>query len=79
VAELVELFQWLTPDESDALSIQQTTRLQEEVGDVMIYLTMLAARHNLDPLQCAQKKMALNEKKYPPSKVKGLALKYTEI
>jgi NTP pyrophosphatase (non-canonical NTP hydrolase) len=64
-SEVVEIFQWLTPSQSRELSIEQTAHLAEEVGDVMIYLTMLAAKHNLDPLACAQKKMVKNAKKYP--------------
>ncbi|MBF0448795.1 MAG: nucleotide pyrophosphohydrolase [Magnetococcales bacterium] len=65
VAELVELFQWLTPDQSQSLTKEQSRHLAEEIGDVMIYLTMLAARHDLDPIRCAQNKMVKNTKKYP--------------
>jgi NTP pyrophosphatase (non-canonical NTP hydrolase) len=39
--------------------------IEEEVGDVMIYLTMLASKFDLDPIEAAHKKMALNSKKYP--------------
>ncbi|MBF0453204.1 MAG: nucleotide pyrophosphohydrolase [Magnetococcales bacterium] len=76
VAEVVELFQWLTPQQSQSLSPELKSRLAEEVGDVMIYLTMLAANHNLDPLQCAQRKIVENEKKYPADKVRGEAEKF---
>ncbi len=78
VSELVELFQWHTPEQSKKLTLKNRLRLGEEVGDVMIYLTMLAARHGLDPLQCAREKMVLNEEKYPARQVRGKADKYTE-
>jgi NTP pyrophosphatase (non-canonical NTP hydrolase) len=39
--------------------------VEQEIGDVMIYLTMLASKFDLDPVEAAHKKMALNEKKYP--------------
>jgi dCTP diphosphatase len=65
VAEIVELFQWLTPEQSRTLSAEQVSHLAEEVGDVMIYLTMLAAKYDLDPVECAEGKMVKNAKKYP--------------
>ncbi|MBF0358665.1 MAG: nucleotide pyrophosphohydrolase [Magnetococcales bacterium] len=65
VAEIVEMFQWLTSDESETLNPEQSLHLAEEVGDVMIYLTMLAAKYNLDPIECARSKMVKNSRKYP--------------
>ena len=78
VAELVELFQWLTPEESEQLTPRQRAALAEEVGDVLIYLTMLAGRHGLDPLAAACQKLETNRRKYPAERVRGKALKYTE-
>ncbi|MEO5331991.1 MAG: nucleotide pyrophosphohydrolase [Magnetococcus sp. YQC-5] len=81
-SEIVELFQWLTPQESESLTERQRQALEEEIGDVMIYLTMLAGRHNLDPLRAAWRKMALNRLKYPAEQVRGKALKaeyYTTV
>ncbi|MEN8200516.1 MAG: nucleotide pyrophosphohydrolase [Thermodesulfobacteriota bacterium] len=64
-AELTEIFQWMTAQES--LEVDEATRqhIGEEVGDVMLYLTMLADKFDLDPLSCAKQKMELNEVKYP--------------
>lgn len=45
----------------------------------MIYLTRLADRLGIDPVQAAEEKMQLNEKKYPVDKAKGRAAKYTEF
>lgn len=78
VSEIVEIFQWLQAEESLQLSPEKRTALEEEIGDVMIYLTMLAAKLNLDPLEAAWKKMALNNKKYPAEQVHGKSLKYNE-
>lgn len=67
-AELVEIFQWM--EAADSLEVDEATRkhIAEEVGDVMIYLTMLADKFRLDPLSCAKDKMALNAIKYPTGK-----------
>ena len=64
-AELVEIFQWLTPEESLALPAEKQVHLEEEIGDIMIYLTTLAAVFNLDPLTAAHKKVQKNAIKYP--------------
>jgi dCTP diphosphatase len=65
VAEIVEIFQWLNAEQSQQLNPKQKTHLAQEVGDVMIYLTMLAAKYDLDPIDCAQQKMLQNAIKYP--------------
>ena len=79
VAEVVEHFQWLTAEESKSLPADKINGIKEEIGDVMIYLTRLADRLGIDPLQAAKDKMRINEKKYPIEKAKGSAVKYTEL
>lgn len=78
VAEIVEIFQWLTEQESKALSADKRAELEEEIGDVLIYLVNLADKFDIDPLHAALEKLEKNEKKYPARTVKGKALKYTE-
>jgi NTP pyrophosphatase (non-canonical NTP hydrolase) len=79
VAEIVEHFQWLTQAESNSLDPVKLTEIKEEIADVMIYLTRLADRLGIDPVQAAEEKMRLNEKKYPVEKAKGNAAKYTDL
>lgn len=78
-AELLEIFEWLTEDESHDLSEGQLSALKEEIGDVLIYLTSLADKFGLDPVECAEAKIELNRTKYPPQLVKGSAEKYNEL
>lgn len=68
-AELTEIFQWLNGEESRKVDAATRQHIAEEVGDVMIYLTMLADKFELDPLHCAKEKIKLNEIKYPPQGV----------
>jgi|SRR5436190_6840763 len=77
-AELLQLFLWLSEEDSRGLSDAQLRLLRQEIGDVMIYLVNLADKFDLDPLDCAREKLALNREKYPVDKVKGSARKYTE-
>jgi len=79
VAELVEHFQWLTQAQSNNLDPVKLAAVKEEIADVMIYLTRLADRLGIDPVQAAEEKMRLNEKKYPVEKAKGNAAKYTDL
>ncbi len=79
VSEVVEHFQWLTQEESNRLDAEKLKQIREEIGDVMIYLARLADRLGIDPVQAAEEKMQINEKKYPVEKAKGRAAKYTEL
>ena len=79
VAEIVEHFQWLTQAESNNLDTVKLAEVKAEIADVMIYLTRLADRLGIDPVQAAEEKMQLNEKKYPVEKAKGSAAKYTDF
>ena len=65
VAELTEIFQWMTEEESRSARDQMLAHIEEEIGDVMIYLTMLADAFGLDPVTAARRKMVLNRYKYP--------------
>ena len=65
-AELTEIFQWMGTEESRKVDAVTRQHIAEEVGDVMIYLTMLADKFDMDPLSCAKEKMKLNAIKYPP-------------
>ncbi len=79
VAEIAEHFQWLTQTESKNLDRGKLTEVEEEIADVLIYLTRLADRLGIDPIEAARKKMRINAKKYPVETSKGKAAKYSEI
>jgi NTP pyrophosphatase (non-canonical NTP hydrolase) len=64
-AELVEHFQWATPEESLTLSPEKKSEVADEIADVLIYLTELADVLGIDPLEAARSKIAKNAVKYP--------------
>jgi len=78
VGELLELFQWLTEEQSKNLTQEQRKAVEEEMADVFLYLIRLADRLSVDLLKVAKNKMIINEQKYPADKVKGSSKKYTE-
>lgn len=64
-AELQEIFQWMPEDASYIVDSTTRTHIEEEIGDVMIYLTTLASLFHIDPISAAQKKIKKNVLKYP--------------
>lgn len=83
-AELMEIFQWQTPEE--ALSFldgqgeeKQREKIAAEVADVFLYLMRICQRLKIDPIDSSRKKMVHNAEKYPVAKSYGKATKYTEL
>lgn len=77
-AELVEHFQWRTPEQSLALDAKTKDEVGQEMADILIYLTRMADVLDIDLMAAAQAKLVLNAKKYPVEKAKGSAAKYSE-
>lgn len=70
-AELAEVFQWMTPEESreahlDAASKQ---RIGEEIADVLLYLLQVADHTQVDVVQAVKDKLVRNAEKYPAKRV----------
>jgi dCTP diphosphatase len=78
-AELLEHFQWRTEDESKSLPSEQLTKVREEIADVLLYLVRLADKLNVDLLDAAANKIAVNARKYPVDKARGNSRKYTDL
>jgi NTP pyrophosphatase (non-canonical NTP hydrolase) len=78
-AELLELFQWKTPAESELLVETKRDLIAHEMADIAVYLLELADNLGIDLLDAIDRKMTLNEAKYPVEKAKGSSAKYTEL
>lgn len=78
-AELLEHFQWKTPEESENLDAAKREAIAHEMADVAVYLLELADNLGIDLLQAIDRKMTVNEAKYPVEKARGSAAKYTEL
>jgi dCTP diphosphatase len=78
-AELLEHFQWLTPEESQHLISEKVHAIRLEMADVLLSLVRLADRLGVDLAASAFDKIAINAKKYPVALAKGSAKKYTEL
>ncbi len=77
--ELLEVFQWLTEEQSRGLSPEALAAAGEEIADVFLYLIRLSDQLGIDPVAAAQRKLVVNAAKYPADKARGNARKYTEL
>ena len=79
-AELLEIFQWLTDEESKAIvdDEKDMVLVRQEIADVFIYLTRLADKLGVDFEKAVLDKIAENEKKYPIELAKDNATKYNK-
>lgn len=79
-AELLEIFQWLSPEEAQHAKDEPTIKekISHELADIMIYLIRLADKTEINLQQAILEKMELNDKKYPAKLVKGCNKKYNE-
>ncbi|GLS03198.1 nucleotide pyrophosphohydrolase [Chitiniphilus shinanonensis] len=67
MAELLEHFQWLTPEQAAAVAHDPARRgpVEEEMADVLIYMLRLADVLGVDVEAAIRDKMAKNALKYP--------------
>jgi NTP pyrophosphatase (non-canonical NTP hydrolase) len=79
--ELLELFQWLTPEQSGALVAQRddAQALRQELADVFAYLLRLADVTGIDLEEALAEKIELNRHRYPVDRAFGRAEKYTKL
>jgi NTP pyrophosphatase (non-canonical NTP hydrolase) len=64
MAELVEIFQWLSEDQSRQLPPEKLEHAGQEVGDITLYLLLLCAELGLDMEQVVRAKLADSERRF---------------
>lgn len=65
--ELVEIFQWLTPEQSARIMSdpEQAARVEDEVADVLAYLLQFCEVLGVDALAALAAKIERNERRFP--------------
>lgn len=71
-SEVLELFLW----QDEPISIED---LKDELADVLVYVSYLCDKYNLDMDEIINNKMNKNEKKYPIEKCYGKSTKYNKL
>jgi len=66
-SELLEIFQWLTPEESVKVMESQSSNaaVLDEMADVLIYLVRLADVLDVDLVAAAEAKINRNKDRFP--------------
>lgn len=77
--ELVEHFQWLTPEQAARLPKAAREEVALECADVLLYLLRLCDKLDIDLAQAARRKLVLNARKYPVRKARGKMTKYDKL
>ena len=77
-SELVEIFQWLTPEESNSPDQRQLDSIQSEVADIAMYLIRICDVLEIDLERAIEEKLIQNGSKYPVELSKGSAKKYNQ-
>jgi len=77
-AELIEHFQWVDGEQSHILLDKTRVSVEEELADILIYLVRISDKLDIDLYKAVERKIKINEVKYPAHRVRGSAKKYTE-
>ena len=77
--EVMEHFQWRNKDEMEKYVIEKKDEIGEELADVLYWILLISHDLKIDILGVLEKKMKVNEAKYPVKQVKGTHKKYTEL
>ena len=70
-AELMEHFQWISPEESRDLDDSAKLEVGEELADVLCYTLAIANEMDIDLASTLQNKMVKNRTKYPVEEYRG--------
>ena len=72
-AELMERFQWLTPEEAVAAGEEPDERaaVADELADILIYCLSLSNALDLDISSAVLGKLQINERRYPADQFRG--------
>ncbi len=76
-AEVMEHFQWKSPDEIADYVQSNKEDIAEELADTLYWTLLLAHDLDIDLADAFSRKMAKNDAKYPADQAKGRHDKYT--
>jgi NTP pyrophosphatase (non-canonical NTP hydrolase) len=77
-SELVEIFQWLKPEESNSPDQKQIESINDEVADIAMYLLRFCSVLEIDLDSAIKIKLETNAEKYPINLSKGNSQKYNK-
>ena len=77
--ELMEHFQWKNAQEMEDHVKKNKVEISEEIADVLYYLLLMSHDMKIDVEKALDRKIEINDKKYPVEKSKGKHTKYNKL
>jgi dCTP diphosphatase len=77
--EVAEHFQWMNADEMRQHAAANKDAIGEELADVLYWVLLLSADLKIDLAEAFDKKLKINESKYPADKARGRHTKYDKL
>lgn len=77
--EVMEHFQWQNTEEMKVYVKRHKHEIGEELADALYWILLISNDLDIDIKKALEKKLAIQEKKYPVTKAKGSHKKYTEL
>lgn len=77
--EVLEHFQWKSPEEIKEYIKDHKNHIGEELADVFYWVLLMSSDLGIDLEKAFKNKMKVNDKKYPIKKAKGKHTKYNKL
>lgn len=77
--EVMEHFQWKSVGEMEKYIKENKTAIGEELADVLYWVLLMGHDLDIDVISALDRKMKINEVKYPVEKAKGKHTKYDRL
>ena len=77
--EVMEHFQWKNKEEIEKYIKTNKNDIGEELADVLYWILLMSHDLDIDVVEALERKMKINEGKYPVEKAKGKHTKYTKL
>ncbi len=80
-SELLEVFKWLSDEEVKNIlnNSKKKAKIEEELADVFWSLLLFSNETGMDLVKIFEKKLKINNGKYPIEKCKGMSKKHDEL
>ncbi len=78
-SEVLEHFQWKNSKEVEDYVVKSKEQIGDELADVLYWVLLMGHDLDINVLQALDRKMKINEEKYPVGKAKGNHNKYTAL
>ena len=77
--EVMEHFQWKNKEEIDKYLVDKKEEISEELADVFYWILLMSHDFDIDIEKALERKLEINDKKYPVEKAKDKHTKYNEL